>query len=117
MSSPYIMYQELVKSEFCIYVRDVTPVPPLALVLFGSSLSAGMGQSSWGNAELVIDGWIKLAVPAHLRELFLDLRRRLDGLLAAWVGRRGEDRENSTQDRESEELLKAIVQLLSQQEE
>lgn len=117
LSSPYLVYQELTKSEFCVYARDVTPVPPLALVLFGSSLSAGMGQSSWGSAELVVDGWIKLAVPANLRELLLMTRRRLDDLLARWVGRRREGGEACIQDRESEELLKAIVQLLSLQEE
>mmetsp|Transcript_27140 Transcript_27140/g.49819 ORF Transcript_27140/g.49819 Transcript_27140/m.49819 type:complete len:692 (-) Transcript_27140:48-2123(-) len=127
LSSPYVAYQDLVKSTGAggemLYIRDVTPIPPLALALFSGSLKAGAGGSgpgwySSGDAELVIDGWIKLAVPAKLRGLLLETRKRLDTLLSSWVRRRGGgDSESGLQDEGGKELLRAIVQLLSIQEE
>ena len=40
--------------------RDTTPVPPIALVLFGGSLSASqkLTSSRPGEALLSVDGWI-----------------------------------------------------------
>merc|ERR1719440_1220089 len=60
-SSPYFVYQELVNTTR-LYIRDVTPVPPLALVLFGGSLSTDAAaqlqlskKDMLENAVLTID--------------------------------------------------------------
>lgn len=113
LSSPYLVYQDLVQSS-SLYVRDVTPVPPLALALFSGSLAEGMVYPD-GHAELIVDGWIRLAIPTRARRPLLETRRRLDALLASWVGR--PDSRGSGQHAAGAELLRVIVQLLNIQEE
>jgi len=112
LSSPYLVFQELVKST-SVYVRDVTPVPPLALALFSGTLAAGLHS----RTELIVDGWIKLEVPMHVRELLLELRRRLDKLLADWVGRRKSDIEGFLQGHRDGKFVDAIKEFLVNQKE
>jgi len=118
LSSPYILYQELASTSQ-LYVRDVTPVPPLALALFGGPLTADRQAGSAGT--LIVDGWIKLALPLHLREPVLKMRQRLDALLESWVAERDHDcaaaQHKLMNERGGAELLKAIVEILSSQEE
>mmetsp|Transcript_93782 Transcript_93782/g.242318 ORF Transcript_93782/g.242318 Transcript_93782/m.242318 type:complete len:228 (-) Transcript_93782:84-767(-) len=112
LTSPYLVYQELVNTTQ-LYVRDITPVPPLALVLFGGALDRDKARTmALGDAVITVDGWIKLAVPARVREPLLETRRRLDAHLASWV-----DRGTDTAQRGGAELLDAIVTLLSIQTE
>eukprot|EP00747_Dinoflagellata_sp_TGD_P082242 gnl/TRDRNA2_/TRDRNA2_161627_c1_seq1.p1 gnl/TRDRNA2_/TRDRNA2_161627_c1~~gnl/TRDRNA2_/TRDRNA2_161627_c1_seq1.p1 ORF type:complete len:533 (-),score=86.68 gnl/TRDRNA2_/TRDRNA2_161627_c1_seq1:5-1399(-) len=89
LSSPYLVYQDLVSTTM-IYVRDVTPVPPLALALFGGPVTADMQ-----NAVLIVDaahhGGIKLAFPPQLLTTLLETRRRLDAVFASWVADGGRD--------------------------
>eukprot|EP00928_Gymnodinium_smaydae_P015059 TRINITY_DN15520_c0_g3_i3.p1 TRINITY_DN15520_c0_g3~~TRINITY_DN15520_c0_g3_i3.p1 ORF type:complete len:1251 (+),score=251.33 TRINITY_DN15520_c0_g3_i3:484-3753(+) len=115
LSSPYMAYQELVKTTM-LYARDVTPVPPLALALFGGPLAAGGDQGSLAVATLIVDGWIKLSVPADLQAPLLAARRRLDALLANWVGmREADDTRGAVRELGDSKLLDAIVQLLTMQ--
>jgi len=117
LSSPYIVYQDLVKTTQ-LYIRDVTPVPPLALALFSGTLTAGTGYAAArGHAELVVDGWIKLAVPAQGRDLLLEMHKRLDAVFTSWVGRSRGQADRGHSEAGGAELLRAIVQLLSIQEE
>merc|ERR1712228_1101723 len=80
LSSPFLVYQELVKigSDF-LYLRHVTPVPPLALVLFGGSFSR-----EWTDI-LVVDNWIRLIVPPSIQKALLVIRQRLDDFFDGWV--------------------------------
>merc|ERR1712054_238243 len=72
LSSPYILYQDLANTTQ-LYIRDVTPVPPLALALFGGPLAADRQAGKSGT--LIVDGWIKLALPLHLRGPVLKMRQ------------------------------------------
>merc|ERR1711924_277064 len=98
-----------------MYVRDVTPVPPLALALFGGPLAA---ESRTG--VLIVDGWIELAVPTRLHQPLLAMRKRLDDLFAGWLVERGvhgkRDQKIMTE-HGGAELLESIVELLNKQEE
>jgi len=117
LSSPYMVYQELVNTT-ALYVRDVTPVPPLALALFGGSLSAAEAPTSkCGDVVLIVDNWIKLAVPASLKFPLLEARRRLDSFLAGWVGMGGGVVHNGSKDQRGDDLLNAVVKLLSMQDQ
>jgi len=70
---------------------------------------------------LIVDGWIKLAVPQDLQVPVLKMRQRLDALLDSWVAERDHDsaavQHNLMNERGGAELLKAIVEILSSQEE
>jgi len=118
LSSPYLLYQDLANTT-ALYVRDVTPVPPLALALFGGPLAADRQAGSAGT--LIVDGWIKLALPPHLRAPVLKIRQRLDALLDSWVAERDRDsaavQDNLMNERGGAELLHAIVDILASQEE
>lgn len=103
-------------SSHRLYVRDVTPVPPLALVLFGGNLASLTKQNS-AQSELTIDGWIKLAVPARLKDTLMQIRTRLDSLLAGWVSHKGKKAGGMRANISCEALLDAIVHLLSVQKE
>ena len=58
-------------------------MPPIALVLFGGSLSASQKLSSSrpGEALLSVDGWITVAVSARVQKLLVLVRQHLDSLL------------------------------------
>jgi len=119
LSSPYILYQDLTSTS-ALYIRDITPVPPLALALFGGPLAP---DKSAGNAGiLIVDGWIKLALPTHLQKPVLQIRQRLDALLASWVWQRPGDsatehQNDLMQERGGAELLNAITEILATQAE
>merc|ERR1712048_569678 len=105
-SSPYIVYQELV-STTQLYIRGVTPVPPLALAFFGGPLASDSQKGIGSKGALVVDGWIKLEVPPHLKDPILEIRRRLDALFSNWVAERGQWTEQSVMhDLGGTELLK-----------
>jgi len=113
LTSPYFAYQELVMTGQ-LYIRDITPVPPLAMVLFG-----GNPQKDTINGEevLTIDGWITLSVQRGLREPLLETRRRLDAIFANWVDRRGRNVQEEMERKGGMELLNVVMQLLSMQDE
>jgi len=118
-TSPYLVYQELVNTTR-LYVRDVTPVPPLALILFCGSQAAAKAklgdQRQHGSVVLKVDEWISLSVPASVQALLLEARRRLDSLLTSFVAgpqKKGQALCNAG----GQDLLNGIVQLLSIQEE
>jgi len=85
--SPFVLYHELVCTGR-VYVRDVTPVPPLTLALFAGALAPGVvkfvpvsRRSNKGVLE--IGSWIKLAIPVHIRAQVLEIRARLKSLWRA----------------------------------
>jgi len=105
-TSPYLVYHELVRTTK-LYIRDATPVPPLALVLFGGALTAGKGSDRVGEVMLTVDGWIKFAVPRRLQSLLVGTREQLDIILK----RKVED--PSSDFGSGAGLLAAVVQLLA----
>jgi len=84
-SSPYIVFHERVQTTK-IYIRDCSPVPPLAILLFGG------GELVQGaDGLLSVDDWLSIAVPAEEARLVLSLRKRLDDVLNRMVHRRAGD--------------------------
>lgn len=102
-----------------LYARDVTPIPPLALILFGGSLATETQNQNRDASTLTVDGWIKLTLPPFVRSQLLAIRQRLDALFDGWVTGRGQrdQQEDELMKKGGAELLKAIVELLSAQEE
>merc|ERR1712048_178059 len=84
-----------------------------------------MGGGELTNAKyeediLLVDGWIKLAMPQFLREALLVIRQRLDNLFDGWVEERTGRKDvgqNVLIEQGGAQLLQAVVQLLSAQEE
>ena len=94
--------------------RDTTPVPPIALVLFGGSLSASqkLSTSRPGEALLSVDGWITVSVSARVQKLLVLVRQHLDNLLQEKVAD-----PTATFSAGSEKLLQAVVALLAEGEQ
>ena len=101
-------------SVTAVVCRDTTPVPPIALVLFGGSLSASQKLSSSrpGEALLSVDGWITVAVSARVQKLLVLVRQHLDSLLQDKVAD-----PTAMFSAGSEKLLKAVVALLAEGEQ
>jgi HrpA-like RNA helicase len=105
--TPYLVYHELVRTTK-LYVRDSTPVTPLALVLFGGTLTTGP-QPSQGSEDslLIVDGWFKFSLPAHLQQLLLESRKQLDSIFMKALA------DPTCNVRVGQPLLDAVVLLLA----
>ena len=121
--SPFLAFHERVRTTK-IYVRDCTPVPPLAVMIFGGGAVEQTSGKDYndpygggGEAALCMDGWFTLNVaPASSAGVVLDLRRRVDALLAHMVegtARHGGERGpwSHEDDAEKAALVGAIVAL------
>jgi len=79
--SPYLVYHELARTAKD-YVRDVTPVSPLALTLFAGALSciarSEPTEDRSGDAVLAIGGWLRFRMDATLLRLLSAVRLHLD---------------------------------------
>ena len=80
LRSGYLVYSELVQTDV-LWIRDASPVAPVALWLFGGRLAFD------AKAGLVTldDGWIRFKVGAETAAAVLQLRQQLDALLAQKV--------------------------------
>lgn len=108
-ASPFVAFHERVLTTK-VYMRDVTPLPPLALPLLcgsrvvveggqgeGGAQAGGGGRKGgnrWGGSgngipgrfcTLVVDGWLRLQVPSNAAPTILAARRQVDGLLRGLV--------------------------------
>lgn len=70
--SPFAVFHERVRTTK-VYVRDCTPVPPLApFLLSGNKLELD-------NGTLLLDGWLKCGTePRNAADLALHLREKID---------------------------------------
>jgi ATP-dependent RNA helicase DHX57 len=99
----WLVFLEQVKTSGA-FLRDVTPVSPYALLLFGGELRVGGAKGD----EVRVDGWAAFRAPPRAAVLFGALRRRLDALLAEKVARPGADVAAA-----SAQLVTALVALLA----
>jgi ATP-dependent RNA helicase DHX57 len=72
-----------------VFIRDTTPVPPLALILFGGGLQVGEAECPVPGADavIVVDSWIKCQMSAPAQRLLLEVRAALDGILKRKIQR------------------------------
>ena len=90
--SCYVAFHERVKTSK-VYVRDSTPVPPLAMMLLaGGELHREHGSGNDGNQLyetggdgydeiLALDGYYRMHVPTQAAELVVKLREKIQGLV------------------------------------
>mmetsp|Transcript_58062 Transcript_58062/g.181935 ORF Transcript_58062/g.181935 Transcript_58062/m.181935 type:complete len:544 (+) Transcript_58062:3-1634(+) len=119
--SGFIVYQELVKTTQ-LYVRDITQLPPLALLLFGGVLKkeGQPFQNGTLGEEVILSvggSCVHFSVPVRLLDALYTVRGELDRLLRKHTeqglraGRNGyHERRTEKQD---EMLLDAVARLLN----
>jgi len=117
----FVVYHELVKTTQ-LYMRDVTPVPPLALLLFGGALevestedgAARLIQGPAGEEVLltVDKGWVQILAPARLLQALTTVRAQLDALLRRRTERGCEAAADRSAADAEDALLGAVVKLL-----
>jgi uncharacterized membrane protein YgcG len=72
----FLVYGELVKTS-ALFIRDLTVVPPVALMLFGGRLSLDTKAS----LVLLDDGWVRFKVSPEVAALTIKLRLNLEQVL------------------------------------
>lgn len=90
-----------------IFLRDVTPVPPLALLLFGGPLRVLHGEGA-----VLVSGWLRVACPAQTAVLVKQLRQALEKVLEGKVARAGTGA--MVQAATDEAVVSMIVKLLNE---
>ena len=90
-----------------VYVRDCTPAPPLALVLF---CGGDVQEDATYKGVLTIDNWLRLEVPPQYVAMLLEIRRRLARVLARMVERSDGGGGGS----DALHLVDAVIELLRQ---
>jgi hypothetical protein len=94
------VFLEQVKSTG-VYLRDITPVTPFAMLLFGGELVVKEGS-------VVVDGWASFSAAPRLAVMFTALRGRLGALMERDAAAPKAEREA-----QSASLLEALKQLLA----
>jgi hypothetical protein len=77
---PFVVFLEKVATAR-VFLRDVTPVSPMALLLFGGPLKVLHEEGA-----VLVDGWARVRAPAQTAVLVKKLRAALDSALEAKVG-------------------------------
>ncbi len=88
-------------------MRDCTPAPPLALVLF---CGGDVHEDATYKGVLTIDNWLRLEVPPQYVAMLLEIRRRLARVLARMVERS----DGSGGGSDALQLVDAVIELLRQ---
>lgn len=119
--SGFIVYHELVKTTQ-LYVRDVTQLPPMALLLFGGALKQegkSIQKGKFGEQVVLSVGgsWVRFAVPARMLDALYTVRGQLDQLLRKRT-EQGLNRQPSqvyveSQAQQDNQLLQAVSWLVS----
>ena len=99
--SRYAVYYEMVKTSK-LYVRDSTPVNPLALLLFGGTLNLHRVQGA-----LTVDQWLQFRVTPQTATLLKHLRAQMEAMLLKKILSPSEEVDNKL-------VLKAVEALLEE---
>ena len=105
--SRYCVYHEIVKTSK-IYVRDVNPISPLALCLFGGSLAVYQEKGVVSIAD-----WLRFRVAAKPATLIKHLRSQMEEILLEIIINPGNDTMNQASGRA---LVKSVSLLLEAEE-
>ncbi|GAX74754.1 hypothetical protein CEUSTIGMA_g2201.t1 [Chlamydomonas eustigma] len=113
---PFLVFLEKVKTTR-IFLRDVTPVSPMALLLFGGSL-----QVMHTEGVVLVDGWVRVQAQAQTAVIVKTLRSALDDLLKNKM--RGNNSNDFSKSRDiqgsqghrddGQKVLEAILKLLTE---
>ena len=94
---PLLCFQELMRGEALLHVKECTRVPALAVVLVAGSLRVEMLSDEDPleglppSSTIVVDGWLRYRVQDELLPWLLCLRRRLGQAFARLVDGKGVD--------------------------
>ena len=99
----FLVYGELVKTS-ALFIRDLTLVPPVALMLFGGRLSLDEKAS----LVLIDDGWVRFKVRHDVAMLILQIRAGLEATL-----RRKIEKPNDDFSKEGWQLVDGVVKLIA----
>jgi len=94
---PLLCFQELMRGEALLHVKECTRVPALAVVLVAGSLRLEMSSDEDPleglppSSTIVVDGWLRYRVQDELLPWLLCLRRRLGQAFARLVDGKGVD--------------------------
>eukprot|EP01062_Namystynia_karyoxenos_P064654 TRINITY_DN5767_c0_g3_i1.p1 TRINITY_DN5767_c0_g3~~TRINITY_DN5767_c0_g3_i1.p1 ORF type:complete len:1315 (+),score=391.93 TRINITY_DN5767_c0_g3_i1:64-3945(+) len=80
LPSPWLVFSEKVRSSR-VFIRDCTPVPPAAVLLFGGSIACQLR-----TPQLTVAGWARFACPGRTQAALLCFRELLDQLVQAELG-------------------------------
>lgn len=98
---PWLVFSSKVQTSK-VFLRDVTMVPPYALLLFGGR---GNLRIMHDKGKLVLDDWVHFTAPARIGVLVRELRRELEAVLQAKI-------ETPSLDISSSPVIEAILLLL-----
>ena len=68
--SPYVAFHDCTRTRR-LFVRDATPVPPLAPLLLGGEAIEAVDAAT-GNMDVILDGWLRVELSASSADLVLE---------------------------------------------
>merc|ERR1712039_743423 len=82
--TPLVIFNELVQTER-IYIRGISPVPPLAVLVFAGALSHGIvstksASQNCGDAEVIVGRWMTFSMSKKTKNAIFEIRAHLQGL-------------------------------------
>lgn len=92
LESRYCCFHEIVQTSK-LYVRDCTPINPLALLLFGGSLD--IYRLANAKSVATIDRWLEFRIPMRHAALVKHLRLQMETVLLQKIVSPGEEVDNS----------------------
>ncbi|KAG1663311.1 hypothetical protein FOA52_006270 [Chlamydomonas sp. UWO 241] len=100
---PFVVFLEKVATAR-VFLRDVTPVSPMALLLFGGPLKVLHEEGA-----VLVDGWARVRAPAQTAVLVKKLRAALDSVLEAKVRGSGKPAAASAVERQLMETIGSML--------
>ena len=73
-TSPYVAFHECIRTS-SLFVRDATPVPPLAPHLFSGDELIPIETA--GGTDMLLDGWLRVEASASAAEVLVEARGRV----------------------------------------
>lgn len=114
LSSPFIIYDSSqITTKY--YLRDVTPVSALSVLLFGGSISYDLSfaASNKPSPGVVMDDWLPIRTWCKNGVLVVRLRHLLDAVIARKLSVPYYKRENSANFTVGDDIIDAVEKILS----
>mmetsp|Transcript_17017 Transcript_17017/g.59242 ORF Transcript_17017/g.59242 Transcript_17017/m.59242 type:complete len:746 (+) Transcript_17017:44-2281(+) len=108
--SPYVAFSDLCFTKK-LYVRQLTPLPPLAPFLFAGG-RVNITNVGGGFVRATLDGWLAVDLSAEAAELLIGLRAEIDDLFRGAVRNAGRPGHALVDEQRRTELTTALLALL-----